>query len=116
MKEDLIKIINHYGIKHQLKHLQTEMFELIDAILELLYFHEYHPTDASAIVVNGDRYTIKEYIKKLEKHIEEEYSDVTFMLEQIKELYGLKDDNIRTWHKFKGNRQLKRMENECTGE
>ena len=89
MEEDLLKIINHYGIKHQLKHLQTEMFEIIDAILELLYFHEYHPIDANAIVVNGERYTIKEYIKKLEKHIEEEYSDVTFMLNHRVLLFGL---------------------------
>ena len=33
MKEDLLKIINHYGIKKQLKYIHSEYYELDEAIL-----------------------------------------------------------------------------------
>ena len=34
MKEDILKIINHYGLNHQLKYFQSEVFELNEAIVE----------------------------------------------------------------------------------
>ena len=33
MKEKLLKIINHYGVMLQLKYLQSEVFELNEAII-----------------------------------------------------------------------------------
>ena len=32
MKSDLLKIINNYGVRHQLKKLNEEVFELMEAI------------------------------------------------------------------------------------
>lgn len=34
MKEDLLKIINTYGVMPQLKYFQSEVFELNEAIIE----------------------------------------------------------------------------------
>lgn len=33
MKNDLLKIINHYGVIPQLKYFQSEVFELNEAII-----------------------------------------------------------------------------------
>ena len=34
MKENLLKIINHYGVMPQLKYFQSEVFELNESIFE----------------------------------------------------------------------------------
>lgn len=93
MKDKERQIINHYGPSHQLKHMQTEMFEFIEAILtkELV----------------GAYPGVKE-----KQHIEEEYADLTMMLEQFKEYYNLDEDNIQRIKDQKIERQLKRIEEE----
>ena len=93
MKDKEKQIINHYGVLPQLKYMQTEMFEFIEAILtkELV----------------GAYPGIKE-----KAHIEEEYADLTMMLEQFKEYYYLDEDNIQRIKEQKIERQLKRIEKE----
>lgn len=34
MSDKILKIINHYGVRHQLKYFQSEVFELNEAIIE----------------------------------------------------------------------------------
>ncbi len=96
MKEDLLKIINHYGVMSQLKYLQSEVFEFNEAIIQAEEFKKIN-----------DRYNIFNIT-----NIEEEFADVMVMLEQFKAYYNLDNDKIIEMMKFKINRQLERINNE----
>ena len=98
MKENLLKIINHYGINKQLKYIHSEYFELDEAIL----------TDKSDkyYMVEDD---ILEYNKK---HITEELADVMVMLKQFQYYYGIEDEEVENIMVQKIERQLKRIEEE----
>ena len=97
MKQNLLAIINHYGVMSQLKYLQTEIFELNQAIIEYQYDE-------------NKSYEIVE--KMLKKHIEEEFADVMVMLEQIKAYYELDNDRIVDIMYQKIDRQLERIAND----
>lgn len=88
MKEDLLKIINTYGIENQLKYIHTEYYELDEAILN--------------------------YITRDEdiEHIAEELSDCFVMLKQFQYYYEIPDEEIERIMKYKIDRQLKRIEEE----
>ena len=88
MKEDLLKIINHYGLKHQLKYIHTEYYELDEAILNY-------------ITRDKDR-----------EHIGEELSDCFVMLKQFQYYYGIPDEEIERIMKYKIKRQLERIDKE----
>ena len=88
MKEDLLKIINHYGINKQLKYIHSEYFELDEAILNYITRDE-------------DR-----------EHIAEELSDCFVMLKQFQYYYGIEDKDIERIMKYKIDRQLKRIDEE----
>lgn len=95
MKEKEKQIIEHYGVIPQLKYMQTEMFEFIEAVIE----REIHWNFDTEI----------QDIKPLDKHIEEEYADLTMMLEQFKEYYHLDENNIQKIKEQKIERQLERI-------
>ena len=88
MKEDLLKIINHYGINKQLKYIHSEYFELDEAILNYITRDE-------------DR-----------EHIAEELSDCFVMLKQFQYYYGIPDEEIERIMKYKIDRQLGRIDRE----
>lgn len=98
MKEDLLKIINNYGVSNQLKKMSEEVFELQEAIIDAEY----------------NRYVgvIRKPGEKAIEHIEEEYADVCVVLEQFKAYYDLDNDKIIEIMKQKTNRQLDRIEKE----
>ena len=98
MKEDLLKIINNYGISNQLKKLSEETFELQEAIIDAEY----------------NRYVgvIRKPGEKAIEHIEEEFADVCVVLEQFKAYYNLDNDRIVEIMKQKIDRQLDRIEKE----
>lgn len=112
MKNDLLKIINHYGAMPQLKYFQSEVFELNEAIIEYESFNDYAPIEASSIEVNGKAFTMPKYAKKLREHIEEEFADVMVLLSQIKYYYELDSERIKKIMEEKIARQLERMKNE----
>lgn len=91
MQDKLKKIIENYGVLHQLKHFQSETYELAEAIL----FNE--------LTTNfyGDR-----------EHIVEEIADVMVMLEQFKLHYGIKEEELKDIMEYKINRQLERIKKE----
>ena len=95
MKEKEKQIIEHYGVISQLKYMQTEMFEFIEAVIE----REIHWNFDTEI----------QDIKPLDKHIEEEYADLTMMLEQFKEYYNLNEESIQKIKEQKIERQLERI-------
>lgn len=104
MKEQLLYIINYYKIKSQLKKLNEECYELIEAVKD----YEYQK-DACEVIGCKD---IKEHLKKSKEHLEEEYADVCVVLEQFKAYYDLDNDKIVEIIKQKINRQLDRIEKE----
>lgn len=97
MKEDLLKIINHYGINKQLKYIHSEYFELDEAIFDCKYY--------------GCCFD-ENYDKTCKKHIAEEIADVMVMLKQFQYYYDIEDSDIEKIMKMKTKRQLERIENE----
>ena len=93
MKENVLKIIKHYGIIPQLKYLQSEVFELNEAIIN----HEWLKSERGMENIS---------------HIAEEIADVMVMLKQFQMYYGINRDEIRDIMKYKIERQLERIENE----
>ena len=91
MEEKLLKIISFYGVRPQLKHFQSEVFELNEAILDF---------DSG-----------KNYAYGIE-HITEEIADVMVMLEQFKLYYNISSEEITEIFWSKVDRQLKRIEEE----
>lgn len=90
MKNKLLKIINNYGVMNQLKYMQTEMFEFVEAVINYNNLSN----------------------EKNKEHIEEEYSDLMVMLEQFHAYYNLDDMHISEVMHQKIDRQLKRIEND----
>ena len=105
MKEDVLKIIKHYGIMPQLKYFQSEVFELNEAIIR----KEYLPNEKD---VDGELFAINLEIEQAKEHITEEIADVMVMLKQFQMYYGISRDEIRDIMKYKIERQLERIENE----
>lgn len=101
MKEDLLKIINHYGIDKQLKYIHSEYFELDEAIIVDNW--------AKDILVTKE---YKDYKKESIKHIAEEIADVMVMLKQFQYYYEIEDSQIEDIMKAKIKRQLERIDNE----
>ena len=91
MQENLLKIINHYGVLPQLKYFQSEVFELNEAIIKAE--NSFEP------------------IQDID-HIAEEIADVTCMLKQFQYYYDISDEEIEEVMKYKVERQLKRIINE----
>lgn len=88
-REKLLEVINHYGVQHQLKKLVEEVYELVEAIL----------TDIGT--------------EESLEHIKEEHSDVSLVLNEIKEYYeiGYTEDMLPRMN-YKLDRTLKRKEEE----
>ena len=100
MKNELFKIIQHYGVNAQQRQLAEEVFELQEAITT----HE---------LKNSVSYEIPltELIDTRE-HIAEEIADVTVMLKQFQYHYGIENEFILALIRGKVNRQLERIKNE----
>ena len=95
MKDDLLKIISFYGVMPQLKYFQSEVFELVEAVInrELHWNYDTEIQD----------------IKPLDKHIAEEIADCMVMLKQFQYYYGIEDKEIEEVMKYKIDRQLERI-------
>lgn len=99
MKEELLKIINHYGVNNQQRKLQEEVFELQEAIIQSEYPY------ISRSNKNDD-------INRIEKsHIAEEIADVMVLLEQFILYYDISKDTLYSIFESKIDRTIKRMEN-----
>ena len=98
MKEDLLKIIKHYGINAQQRQLAEEVFELQEAILTR-ELHWHYDTEIQDI-------------RPLDNHIAEEIADVMIMLNQFKAYYEIPNETILVFMRGKVNRQLERIKNE----
>lgn len=98
MKENLLKIINHYGLMEQLKYIHSEYFELDEAIFEE---RAYQMQENEVLPTNF-------YIN----NIIEEIADVLVMLRQIQYYYGILDEDVEVVMNYKIARQLDRIKGE----
>lgn len=101
MKEKVLKIINNYGVIPQLKYMQTEMFEFIEAVFQ--YEEQKRICEQCCSKLHCD---------KEKEHIEEEYADLLVMLEQFHAYYELDDMHISEIMHFKIDRQIDRIKKE----
>lgn len=90
MKEDLLKIIQHYGVNAQQRQFAEEVFELQEAITQYEEPRRYCSTE----------------------HIAEKIADVMIMLNQFKAYYEIPNETILVFMRGKVNRQLERIKNE----
>lgn len=100
MDKDLLKIIEFYGAMPQLKYLQSEVFELDEAIIN----HELKESVEYEIPLSE--------IIGAKEHIAEEIADCLVMLMQFKEYYHIDGKQIMKIMKQKIDRQLDRIEKE----
>lgn len=88
-REKYEKIINFYGLRHQLKKLSEEVYELQEAVLD---------------------YDNNKNNKIFKKHVEEELADVNVVLTELLLFLNLDRNNVVDVMGSKVNRQIKRME------
>ena len=100
MKNDLLKIILHYGVNAQQRKLAEEVFELQEAIIK----HELKNSVSYEIPLT-DLIGTKE-------HIAEEIADIAVLLNQFIDYYDLDDEKIDEIAHYKIKRQLERIKNE----
>lgn len=94
---DVIRIADHYGLRHQLNKLIEELDELkrpaLSAALDLIISREIDQETRTQLI--------------------DEMADVTIMIRQIAYLLGAADE-VEQRVEFKIERQLDRMDNENT--
>ena len=88
METELLEIIQHYGLRNQLKKLSEEIYEFQEAILM---------DDGS---------------EEAYDHICEERADIEVLLRQFEYFLDIKYDNISKWMVKKINRTRERILNE----
>ena len=116
MKEELLEIINHYGIKKQLKYFQSEIFELNEAVIQ----YEERKRNPIDIILNS----LEPIFASLNNRkavsstnaIKEEIADVMVMLKQMQLYYNISDADVKEVMKFKVDRQIERINLESKGE
>ena len=101
MRKKILSIISFYGAMNQLKYMQTEMFEFIEAIFQ-------YEEQKRACLENCSRL----HCDKEKEHIEEEYADLMVMLDQFHAYYDLDDMHISEVMHQKIDRQLDRIAKE----
>lgn len=94
-----LEIINHWGVRKQLKHFNSEVFELNEAILDY----------------ENDKSHNEELIQNDREHIIEELSDCLFMLTQFQIYYDISNADILRVVDFKLDRTLNKIEEEKNG-
>lgn len=86
---DLESIINHYGVRKQIKKLSEEVFELQEAVIDCEWD------------IDGRT-----------DHVAEELADVMVLLEQIRLYYGISLHNVRDIMEVKTDRQIMKITHE----
>lgn len=102
MKEDLLKIIKHYGVNAQQRQFAEEVFELQEAIYQYIAQKEACENIGCSTI----------HVDKCKERIAEEIADVTVMLKQFQYYYGIENEFILALIRGKVDRQLERIRNE----
>lgn len=117
MNEKLRKIVNHYGLNKQLKYLQSEVFELNEAVIDSqkLSMSEMFSEACYTIcktLAGALKLELNGYKDIKKEHIKEEIADVMVLLKQIQLHYNISSDEIKEVMRFKIDRTLKRITEE----
>ena len=102
MKNDLLKIILHYGVNAQQRQFAEEVFELQEAIYQYIAQKEACENIGCSTI----------HVDKCKEHIAEEIADVIVLLLQFSEYYVLNNYDIYKIVDYKIKRQLERIKNE----
>lgn len=97
MKNELLEIIQHYGVNAQQRQLAEEVFELQEAITEYEFMNYEIPAT---------------YLVDTKEPIAEEIADVAVLLNQFIDYYDLDGGKIQELADYKIKRQLERIKNE----
>ena len=100
MREKILKIIEHFGVIHQLKYFQSEVFELNEAIINAENYEPNPNATFTNLCCNTNNYI---------EHITEEIADIMVMLEQFKFYYGIEDMDVKEIMNKKIDRTIKRI-------
>ena len=100
MIEKILKIINHYGVNHQQRKLEEEVFELQEIIRDYEFSKDNFPK----------QHKICE--KQFKEHITEEIADVMVLLEQFKVYYDISSEEVTKIFWSKVDRQIERIKEE----
>ena len=96
-----LEIINHHGVRKQLKHFISEVHEFSEAVLDY---------------ENAKNYVNSEDLEKFKVHIIEEFSDCIHMLLQFKEKYVIRNKDVIDVVEFKNKRTLNKIKEEQVNE
>lgn len=100
MREKILKVIKHWGVRKQLKHFNSEVFELNEAIFDY---------------ENVKNYKGNTIEKQAKEHIVEEIADCLLMLKEFIEFYEIEEKEIMQVINFKLDRTLKKVGEEKNG-
>lgn len=91
-------IINHFGVRAQMKKCNEEMYEFLEAVDNF--------EDGLIEMENPHSYIGEEELKILREHVIEEMADVLILLTQFVALYRIDSDELNKHVSFKLKRTL----------
>lgn len=97
-----LDIINHFGYRNQMKKLNEETYELLEAV------DNYE--DASMEFNNDEDYYSVEEMKIFRDHIVEEMGDVLILLTEFIGRYDIEKYELDKWMDYKLERTLDRID------
>lgn len=97
-----LDIINHFGYRNQMKKLNEEIYELLEAV------DNYE--DASMEFNNDEDYYSVEEMKIFRDHIVEEMGDVLILLTEFIGRYDIEKYELDKWMDYKLERTLDRID------
>ena len=97
MKKDLFKIIEHFGVRNQMKKLNEECYELIEAIANYQDIEPFTAEDTNFKAI-------------FKNHVVEEIADCLVLINQFIEYYKIDNNNVAKIMQEKTNRTLNRIE------
>ena len=97
-----LDIINHFGYRNQMKKLNEETYELLEAV------DNYE--DASMEFNNNEDYYSMEEMKVFRDHIVEEMGDVLILLTEFIGKYDIAKHELDKWMDYKLDSTLVRIE------
>ena len=104
MDKDLLKIIQNYGTRNQLKKLSEELYEFQEAVLSYNLLKTINEDVKDKVLEKNTEY--------IYKCVLEEYADLCVLLSQFELYFDLDEDEVLQVMRNKVDRQLRRIENE----
>ena len=100
MEDKYLEIFNHFGVKNQMKKLNEESYELIEAVLNM------EEQKQLAKVSENERYKLPKYKEELVGEV----ADVLALVEQIIQYFEIEEDELEDAKFIKLVRTLKRIQ------